>query len=272
MFSDAHCHFRHLPYDAVEPTVKRIEKAGVELALLASVDVGSSEQEILTAKRFSILKACIGIHPWNADLCNVEALRRLKELSSNPQVIAMSEIGLDYFSRRNREKNVFENVHIDEKVQQTAFREQLRLAKEMNLPVIVHDRTSTQEVLDILEDEGNAKVGAAIHGFNKDLAYAKRCEEMGVYISIGFGKLMPELLATAPIQQRPRITIVSERERDLLKEVIQQTDLKWLLTDSDRRGDGVFAIVEKIAEIKGLARDDVARATTQNLKRLVRLI
>jgi TatD DNase family protein len=255
LFSDAHCHFRHLAYDAVELTVKRIEKEGIELALLASVDVDSSRQEILTAKRFSVFKACIGIHPWNADLCNDEALRSLRELSSDPEVLAMSEIGLDYF----------------EKVQQTAFREQLRVAKEMSLPVIIHDRTSSQEVLDILEEEGNAKVGAAIHGFNKDLAYAKRCVEMGVYISVGFGTLMPEFLAFAPIHQRPRITVVSEKARDVLKEVIRQTDLKWLLTDSDRQGYGVFAIAEKIAEIKGLTRDDVGRATTQNLKRLVQL-
>ncbi|MFH0748984.1 MAG: TatD family hydrolase [Candidatus Bathyarchaeota archaeon] len=271
MFSDAHCHFRHLPYDAVEPTVRRLEKEGVELALLAGVDVGSSEQEILNAKRFTTLKACIGIHPWNADLCTEAALQRLKELSSQPQVVAISEVGLDYFSRRNREKNEFENTHIDEKVQQTAFRQLLRLAKEVNLPVIIHDRTTSQEVLDILQEEGTPQIGAAIHGFNKNREYAKRCAEMGVYLSIGFGTLMPELFAVGSTRPLSRISVVSEREREALKETIRQTDLKWLFTDSDRAGDGIFAINEKIAEIKGLPKDEVSQATTQNLKRFLRL-
>jgi len=272
LYSDAHCHFRHLPYDAVKPTIKRIEDAGVELALVASVDVGSSEQEVSTAERFGILKACVGIHPWNADLCNKSAIRKLKELAANENVVAISEIGLDYFSRRNREKNKFENIYIDKDIQRTAFREQLRLAKELELPVIVHDRVPDQEVLDMLEAEGNAKTGAVIHGFDKDSAYARRCVELGIYMSIGFGKLMPEFLATTPIHQRPMIKVVPEKERDALKEVIAQTDLKYLLTDSDRQGDGVFAIVKKIAEIKGLTKEDVAYATTQNLRKLTRLL
>ena len=277
MFSDAHCHFRHLVYDDVEPTVKRIEKLGVELVLMAGIDLFSSEQEILTARRFSrlnILKACIGIHAWNADICNEEALRKLKELALDSNVVAMSEIGLDYFSTRGRE------TPLDRQIQRNSLHSLLRTAKEVNLPVIIHDGAPNQEILDILQGEGNAKVGAAIHGFNKDLAYARRCVELGIYISIGLGSFAPpELMAKISMQPMPLRSISdaerAERERrnETLREVIRQIDLKWLLTETDRGRypEGVLIVAEKIAEIKGLTKEEVGRATTQNLKKLVHL-
>lgn len=284
MFSESHCHLRHLPYDYVGPTVKRAEKAGVELALIAGVDVWSSHQEILTAKRFNILRTCIGIHPWNADLCNEETLGKLKGLASDEKVVAISEIGLDYRGRRDRETARMGVEPLDKQIQRNAFRAQLKLAKELDLPVIIHDNTPEQEVLDILEEEGNAKIGAAIHGFDKDLAYAKRCMKMGVYISIGLTTLAPEAGAnlstsqllskwfgTAPTSQSGSMA-VSEIKRETLKDVIRQIDLKWLLTDSDRDCfDIVVVASEKIAEIKSLSRDEVGSVTTNNLKRLVRL-
>lgn len=272
MFSDSHCHFRHNPYDAVEPTVKRAEKAGVELALLAGIDIWSSEQEILTARRFGILKACVGIHPFNADLFNEEALRRLKWLVADEKVVAMSEIGLSYGGRRDRETREMGAPPIDKQIQREAFRGQLRAAKELDLPVIVHDGTPDEEILDILEEEGNTKVGVAIHGFNKNLAYAKRCVEMGVYISIGLGTvgLYHKNVTEPEPPGGPRR--ISTSEKEAFSEVIKQTDLKWLLTDSDRDNpEYVLEVAEKIAEMKGLTREDVGRQTTQNLRKLIRL-
>ena len=132
------------------------------------------------------------------------------------------------------------------------MREQMALAIERRLPVLVHDRTPAEEVLDILEETGILEIGAAIHGFSKGPDYAKRCVEMGVYLSIG------------------KRTI--EQGETQFLEAVRRTPLEWLLTETDT-GDpaGVISVAERIGEIKGVSREEVGRVTTENLKRLVRL-
>ncbi len=248
MFSETHGHLRSIADD----DIRQVEELGVELVLNAGIDLDSSEQAILSSGTYHIVKACVGIHPWNADLYDVDARRRLETLAAHAGVVAMSEIGLDYVGRRNR-KGEYLNEYIDIRIQRRAFREQLRLAKELGLPVIVHDRTPGQEVLEIIGAEGNAEIGACIHGFSKDIAYAEKCVNMNIYISIGLRTII------AP-------------ENEPLKEVVKQMPLEWLLTETDSGNpNGVLTVAEKIAELKGLAKDDVGRVTTQNLRKLTRL-
>lgn len=248
MFSETHCHLRSISDDAI----RQVERLGVELVLNAGIDLASSEQAILSSGKYRIVKACVGIHPWNADLYDGDARRRLKELAARAGVVAISEIGLDYVGRRNREGE-YANEYIDKRIQETAFREQLRLARELGLPVIVHDRTPSQEVLEFLEEEGNGKIGAVIHGFSKDLACAKKCVDMNIYISIGLRA----------------ITVV---ENEGLKEVVKQMPLECLLTETDSGSpEGVLTVAEKIAELKGLTKDAIGRVTTQNLRKLTGL-
>jgi TatD DNase family protein len=118
--------------------------------------------------------------------------------------------------------------------------------------VLVHDRTPTEEVLDILEEAGILEIGAAIHGFSKGPVYARRCVEMGVYLSIGKRTL--------------------EQGKAHFLEAVRRTPLSWLLTETDT-GDpaGIIGVAERIAELKGVSREEVGRVTTENLMRLVRL-
>ncbi len=248
LFSEAHCHLRSIHGDAIS----KVERLGVELVLNAGIDLASSKLAILTSEKYRIVKACVGIHPWNSDLYSGDTRSRLKELAAHAGVVAISEIGLDYVGRRKPEGE-YVNKYIDKRIQRTAFREQLRLAKELSLPVIVHDRTPSQEVLEILGEEGNAEIGASIHGFSKDLAYAKKCLDMNIYISIGLRAI------TAPKNKG-------------LKEVVRQIPLGCLLTETDSGSpEGVLTVAEKIAEIKDLTKDDVGRVTTQNLRKLTGL-
>ncbi len=246
MFSESHCHLRR-PIDDV---IKQAKKLGIELVLNAGIDLASSELAIQFAKKYPIVKACVGIHPWNADQYSEETAHKLKELAADVMVVAISEIGLDYTGRRSSE-GLRVNEYIDKRIQRTTFREQLKLAKELNLPVLVHDRTLEYEVLDMLEEIGNAKIGAVIHGFSKDLAYAKRCIDMDIYLSVGL---------------RDNTSI----ENATLKEVIKQIPLPLLLTETDSGNPrDVLTVVNKVAELKNLPMDDVGRRTTQNLRRLI---
>jgi TatD DNase family protein len=248
LFSETHCHLRSISDDAI----RHVEKLGVELVLNAGTDLVSSEEAVLTSGKYRIVKACVGVHPWNADIYDGDVHRRLKKFAAHPGVVAISEIGLDYVGRRNPEGKYL-NEYIDKRIQLTAFREQLKLAKQLNLPVIVHDRTPDQEVLEIIDKEGNAEIGVVIHGFSKDLAYAKKCLDMNIYISIGLRAM----------------TAADNKE---LEEVIKHMPLKSLLTETDSGNpEGVLAVAEKIAALKGLTKDYVGQSTTQNLRKLTRL-
>jgi len=213
--------------------------------------LNSSGQAVKTAREYGIVKACVGVHPWYADEYGEEAKSVLKKLAGDSEVVAISEIGLDYIGRMTKNW-VYEDRTIDKAIQVTAFVEQLNLAKELELPVLMHDRAPGQELLDIIEAEGIGELGAAIHGFSKDPKYTGRCVDMGIYISIGRRQL--------------------EAKNEALVEAIEQTPLEWLLTETDSDEPmGILTVAEKIAELKGLTRDEVGQAATKNLKTLIRL-
>ncbi len=245
MFSDSHCHLRNVTKNSVEEA----KEAGIELVLTAGIDMESSEEVVQTASSFGIVKGCVGIHPWYADSYNPENLERLRGLARGEEVVAVSEIGLDFTGRMTREW-VRTEEYIEPGIQREAFRAQLGIAKELGLPVLVHDRAPGQEALETFEEEGMADVGAAIHGFTKGAEYARRAVEMGVYLSIGRG-------------------LLREENKDL-EEAIRQTPLDRLLTETDS-GDpkGVVLVAGKIAELKGLTTEEVGAAATRNLRKLL---
>ena len=247
MYSESHCHFRAAGDEAYEKAIK----AGVELVLTAGIDVASTVEAVDVACSYPIVKACVGIHPWYADEYSEENHKKLKVLADNEEVVAVSEIGLDYAGRMTRQWERSSEV-IDHDVQRAAFRGQIALAKELGLPILVHDRAKGQELLDILEEEDVKGIGAAIHGFTKDADYARRAVKMGVYLSIGRSVL--------------------REENKSLEEAITETSLDWILTETDS-GDpsGVVLVAEKIAELKGLTKEDVGLAATRNLKKLIGL-
>ena len=250
MFSETHCHLKDDGSNNLERVVNQARRAGVELVLNAGSNPESSRQAILVARKYSIVRACVGLHPWNSNEYSSEALSRLKALAGDETVVAISEIGLDYAGRRTPDGK-FTNEYVDKQIQRTAFREQLKMAVELGLPVIVHDRTTDWEVLDTIEKEGNIESGAAIHGFSKGLEYAKRCVEMGIYLSIGLRTV------TAPMNAD-------------LKEAIRQIPVQWLLTETDSGNpEGILTVAEKIANLRGVSRDDIGQAATENLRRFV---
>lgn len=247
MYSESHCHLR----DVTDEAISKAREVGVELILTAGIDTASSERAVELASKYEIIKSCVGIHPWYADEYNNENLIKLKQLAENEEVIAISEIGLDYIARRTRQWERSDEV-IDPNIQREAFRGQIGLAKELDLPMFVHDRAQGEELLDIIDDKKFADIRVAIHGFSKDTTFAKRAINMGIYLSIGRSLIMGD-----------------NKELD---EAIVKTPIKWLLTETDS-GDpiGVIKVSEKIAELKGLTKEEVGITATKNLKKLLRI-
>lgn len=252
VFVETHCHLvgTRGPQNTGE-TVKEAVEAGVVLILTAGIDVRSSELCVEAAKEGRILKACVGIHPWYADEYDGVAREKLSRLAIKENVVAISEIGLDFFGRMDHDWQRSEN-YIAKETQINAFRGQIGLAVQKGLPVIVHDRSTKQETLDILEEEDVKKVGGAIHGFTGDISQAHRCMELGLLLSIS-----------------ERALLRSDAEE--LRNAVQQVPLDWLTTETDSAApEGVIKAAELIASLKGLKVQDVGQATTENLKRVLK--
>lgn len=231
--------------------IREAEKMGVKLLLTSGIDLSSSEQTIITAGRHEIVKSCVGIHPWYADEYNDSVGARFMELAKDPECVAISEIGLDFIGRMTHEW-VREDRVIDPKIQQHALDAQLCNARDLKMPAIVHDRAPGQEMLEILIDSGNIDTGLAIHGFSKDVDYARKCVDHGIMLSVGLRTIQ----AGDPIYLK----------------AVAETPIEYLLTETDSsKPEGVITCCELIGEIKDLPKEDVGAACTRNLQRLIGL-
>lgn len=247
MFSESHCHLRNVTPELV----RKAEEDGFALLLTAGIDLKSSIEAVDTAKKYSIIKSCVGVHPWYADEYGPQVEAKFRALVQSSNVVAVSEIGLDFVGRMTKEW-VREEKCIDKKIQLRALKSQLALAYDLRLPVIVHDRAPEHEILDILLSSDNLETGIAIHGFSKDADYANRCADLGVYLSIG-------LRTIQGADESYRKTVLSIPMESMLTE-----------TDSGTP-QGVHTVCDIIAQIKGNTRNEVGEATTKNLMRLCRL-
>ena len=153
--------------------IRVAESKGFKLLLTSGIDLPSSEEAITTSQRHAIVKSCVGVHPWYADEYDGKVGEKFRVLAKDPECVAISEIGLDFIGRMTHEW-VREDRFIEPKIQYEVFNAQLVLARELELPAIIHDRAPGQELLDILIDSGNLNSGLAIHGFSKDTDYARR--------------------------------------------------------------------------------------------------
>ena len=217
--------------------LENAEKQGFELLLTSGIDLPSSEQALKTSQRHRIAKACVGVHPWYADEYSAGVGEKFIELSHDAECVAISEIGLDFVGRMTHEW-VKEDRYIDPKIQYEALDAQLGLARELSLPVIVHDRAPKMDILEILEKSGNTNTGVAIHGFSKDIDYARRCVDNGIYLSVG----MRTIQNADPIYLK----------------AVKNTPLEFLLTETDSsKPEGVKTVCRLIADLKGSSMEEI---------------
>ena len=190
--------------------------------------------------------AAVGVHPHDATEITEHSLQQLAELLSRPKVVALGEIGLDFYRDRSPRE-----------IQRNAFRLQIQLAKQLGKPIIVHDRDAHDEVLQILQEEGASEVGGVLHCFSGDVAMAKKCLELGFYLSFPGTITYPK----------------NEAARDVVRaipvdRILVETDCPYLSPQKFRgkRNEPAYVryTAEKVAEIKGLTIEDVARVTSRN--------
>jgi len=254
MFSDAHTHFIN-PFgeNALEPReidqlLKEARDKGVVLLVLGSHDVSSGERAIQMASSESHVYASIGMHPWIAAPIDEKAYKSFLELTKRPKVVAIGEIGLD----NNRSR-----ASID--VQLQALTQQLRLARETGLPVLLHQRGYHQELMEAIHREKPPV--SAIHGFGGDLAELEEWLGLGYYISIG------------------RAVLGQEGEK--LKAIVQRIPQDKLILETDGAGRSskgvpegqarVVQVAQVVASWRGVTTEEMGEITTRNLKRMLKL-
>jgi TatD DNase family protein len=255
---DTHCHlnFELFASDRAE-TLERARAAGVRGILNPGIDISSSQAALHLADQEPELFAAVGIHPNDASHWDEDSLPALRRLASHPKVVAIGEIGLDYYRDRTPRHQ-----------QEHAFQRQLELAAELNLPVIIHNRDATSDTLQILADWSVDLAGGplsgrcgVLHSFSGSLQEAHQAIELGFYIGI-----------TGPVTFRKADELRQVAAGIPLDRLLIETDAPFLTPHPHRgqRNEPAYVrfVAEKIAEIHSLPFETAAQAAAANAERL----
>lgn len=253
MLVDSHAHLQWANFDKDrEDVIKRAREAGVEKIINIGFDVGGSKRAIELAEKHEDLYATVGIHPHNASQLNQEVLNELGKLSKRNKVVAIGEIGLDYYRNLSPRET-----------QKKAFEAQLVLAEELRLPVVIHNREAHAEIWEMLS-KFKGKVHGIMHCFSGSREMAEQYIESDFYVSLA-GPV------TFPNSHR-----LHEVARFIdLKKLLIETDCPWLAPQEvrGRRNEPAFLtfIAKKVAELREMPLGEVVEATTENTKRIFQI-
>lgn len=249
-FVDSHTHLEWRTFDHDRTKViKRAHDKGVKEIVNIGYSLESSRKTLELARSNPYIYAAVGIHPHEASLLDDTMLESLRNLCEDRKVVAIGEIGLDYYrdiSPRN--------------LQVSAFKKQIELASELDLPIIIHNRESHEDMIRILH-EYKGRLRGVMHCFSGSLEMAKKCIGMDLYLSFA-GPI------TYPNANRLR-AIAKELP---LNRLLIETDAPWLAPQPVRgkRNEPAYVVyvAEKIAELRHLTLKEVADSTTDNAKTL----
>lgn len=252
MLIDSHAHLDSRKFDEDrEDVIERAKAAGVERIVNIGFNRETIPSTMKLAEQYDMIYAAVGWHPQDAIDMKPDDLDWIEELCRHPKVRAIGEIGLDYY---------WDTSPRD--VQQQVFREQIRLARRLGKPIIIHNREATGDVVRILREEKAEDVGGIMHSFSSSPEIARECIEMNFYISFGGpitfknAKQPKESLAAVPLDR-----------------LLIETDCPYL-TPHPFRGKRnepahVRYVAEMAAQIKGASFEEIAKITAENTKKIL---
>ena len=241
MVIDSHCHIFKSEYENPEEIIRQSLKNGINKIIINGYNAISSKEAVYYAKMYENVYASIGIGPEEVDSITEEDIETIKKLVKEDKVVAIGEIGLDYYwTKENKDKQIY------------VFESMLKLAKENSLPVIVHSRDSIKDVYDLLKKYG---VTGIMHCFSGSVESAREFVKLGFLIGVG--------------------GVVTFKNAKTIKDVVKDIEISSISLETDSpylspepfRGkknipDNVLYVAEKISQIKGLNIDEVTVKTS----------
>ncbi len=251
---DSHAHLNDKRFRQDEAQVlERAAAAGLEAIINVGFDLAASERATRLAERQPLVFAAVGVHPHDAARQNADYLDTLRKLAGLKKVVAIGEMGLDFY--RNLSPPA---------AQKKVFREQIRLAKELSLPIIVHDRDAHSEVLAVLKEEKAGEIGGVLHCFSGDTDFARNCLKLGFYISIA-----------GPITYKQQGALVEVARMVPSDRLLLETDAPYLapVPHRGKRNEPAFVrhTAEQVASLRSESLELVSQSTTENARRLFNL-
>jgi len=253
MLVDTHAHLQWASFGKDrEKVISRARKVDVKYIVNIGFDLDGSREVIEMAEKHKGFYATVGIHPHNASQLNENVLDKLRKLSENQKVVAVGEIGLDYYRNLSPRE-----------AQKKAFEAQLFLAEELGLPVVIHDREAHADTLEMLS-KFKGKIKGIMHCFSGSREMAEQCIKSDFYISFAGPVTFPN----------------SHKLHEIVKgidlnKILLETDSPWLAPQEMRgkRNEPAFLcfIAKKIAKLKEISVDELAEATTENAKEIFQL-
>ncbi len=252
---DSHCHLDMDGYpESIDEIIRLAKKAGVQKIITIGIDLASSRQAVMLARQHVEVAATVGLHPHAVEEAGEVTYNKLKELARDPAVVGYGEIGLDYAKK-----------YAPIPLQQREFSRQLEIARSLHLPVVIHDREAHADTLAALKAQGPFPAGGVMHCFSGDLTLAEEVLALDFFISI------PGIVTFNNAQQ--------------LQEVVKNIPINRLLLETDApflapvpwRGKPNMPsylpyTAEKVANLKNLSIDEVAKITAENTATLFSLV
>lgn len=250
MLFDTHAHLDDSRFNEDrEYIINKLKEEGVEYIVNPGADIPSSLRAIELSKKYDFIYSAVGVHPHDVKDMDNDTIDVLRNLSKNEKVVAIGEIGLDYY---------YDNSPRD--LQRKWFEEQIKLANELKLPIIIHDRDAHQDTFNIIKNTKSNDIGCVLHCYSGNLELATEYVKMGCFISIA-----------GP---------VTFKNNKKTLEVIREIPLEYLLIETDspylspephrgKRNDPSYVryVAEKIAVEKGISYEKVCSATMENAKK-----
>lgn len=252
MLIDTHCHLDFPEFDQDrDEVIRSLGDNGISYVINVGSSLEGSRQSLKLAERFACVYATVGIHPHEADKYSEESRKPIEELAKKDKVVAVGEIGLDYYKNYSSPKN-----------QLLLFTSLVGLAKSLGLPVVIHSRQAQNDTLKVLKEA--MPLEAVVHCFSGDDNFLKDCLGLGFFVSF-----------TCNITYKK-----ADGLRSLAKSVPQdklmlETDAPFLAPEGlrGRRNEPKYVkiLAEEIAAIKGISFEEISRVTSENAKRFFRL-
>lgn len=244
---DAHAHYDDKWFDEDRDVLlSSMPENGVSYIVNASVNIATAHTAIGYAERYPFMYACVGIHPENLEGLAEDYLGQLTALLRHPRVVALGEIGLDY------------HWDIEKPLQQRVFEEQLRLAKELDVPVVIHDREAHGDTMELLR---KYRPKGLMHCFSGSVEMLKEVMKLGLYISLGGTVTFKN--ARVPVEVAAAVP---------LDRLLLETDAPYLspVPFRGKRNDSsnIACTAQRIAEIRGMDPQELVNITTENAKRM----